>query len=132
MDAALELFSGSSYDSVSVDQIAERVGIKGPSLYKHFKNKSDILTTLANIAETYYREKMLSCLPENKYPDSIEELSALSMRMVETTLNDIKIVEFRKFLVREQFRNSRLSSLTTMHCYALIENLFTEIFDRMV
>ena len=35
LNAALELFSVYGYDAVSVAQIAEQVGIKAPSLYKH-------------------------------------------------------------------------------------------------
>ncbi len=36
LDKALELFSEYGYDSVSVGQIAQAVGIKAPSLYNHF------------------------------------------------------------------------------------------------
>lgn len=37
LDEALTLFSQNGYDGTSVDHIAERVGIKAPSLYKHYK-----------------------------------------------------------------------------------------------
>lgn len=40
---ALRLFSKKGYDAVSVEQIADAVGIKAPSLYKHYKSKQDIL-----------------------------------------------------------------------------------------
>ena len=39
---ALRLFSQKGYDAVSVEQIASAVGIKAPSLYKHYKSKQDI------------------------------------------------------------------------------------------
>ena len=39
LNAALELFAQYGYEAVSVGQIAEAVGIKAPSLYKHFKSK---------------------------------------------------------------------------------------------
>ena len=39
--AALRLFSRRGYDAVSVEQIAQAVGIRAPSLYKHFKGKQD-------------------------------------------------------------------------------------------
>ena len=34
---AVKLFSKEGYEAVSVDQIAKAVGIKAPSLYKHYK-----------------------------------------------------------------------------------------------
>ncbi|MGN0354257.1 MAG: TetR/AcrR family transcriptional regulator [Muricoprocola sp.] len=39
---SLRLFSQRGYDAVSVEQIAVAVGIKAPSLYKHYKSKKDI------------------------------------------------------------------------------------------
>ena len=44
LDAALTLFAENGYDGTSVEQIANVVGIKAPSLYKHYKGKEDIVT----------------------------------------------------------------------------------------
>ena len=46
LDAALTLFAENGYDGTSVEQIASIVGIKAPSLYKHYKGKEDILNAL--------------------------------------------------------------------------------------
>ena len=43
---ALRLFSQKGYDAVSVEQIAGAVGIKAPSLYKHYKSKQDIFNAI--------------------------------------------------------------------------------------
>ena len=40
LDAALTLFAENGYDGTSVEQIANIVGIKAPSLYKHYKGKA--------------------------------------------------------------------------------------------
>ena len=37
--SALDLFSEKGYDGVGVDLIAENAGLKGPSLYRHYKGK---------------------------------------------------------------------------------------------
>ncbi len=42
LDEALTLFSERGYANVFVNDIAEKVGIKAPSLYKHYKNKQAI------------------------------------------------------------------------------------------
>lgn len=48
LDAAEELFGESGYDNTSLRDVAERVGIKEPGLYNHFRNKEalyrDVLT----------------------------------------------------------------------------------------
>lgn len=46
LDEALTLFSQYGYDAVSVAKIADAVGIKPPSLYKHFKSKEDIFNAI--------------------------------------------------------------------------------------
>ena len=51
LDAALTLFAENGYDGTSVEQIANIVGIKAPSLYKHYKGKEDILNALIDSAE---------------------------------------------------------------------------------
>lgn len=53
LDEALRLFSQSGYDAVSVERIASAVGIKAPSLYKHFKSKQEIFDAI--VAKTYRR-----------------------------------------------------------------------------
>ena len=50
-DAALTLCAENGYDGTSVEQIATVVGIKAPSLYKHYKGKEDILNALIDSAE---------------------------------------------------------------------------------
>ena len=46
LDEALTLFSEKGYANVFVSEIAERVGIKAPSLYKHYKSKQAIFDAI--------------------------------------------------------------------------------------
>jgi AcrR family transcriptional regulator len=41
--AALELFAAQGYRATTIDEIGARVGIRGPSVYKHFRSKQDLL-----------------------------------------------------------------------------------------
>ena len=42
-DVSLDLFSKKGYDSVSLREIAEEVGIKKSSIYSHYSSKEAIL-----------------------------------------------------------------------------------------
>ena len=46
---AVKLFSKEGDEAVGVDQIAKAVGIKAPSLYKHYKNKRDIFDSILQV-----------------------------------------------------------------------------------
>lgn len=43
VEAAGQLFQERGYHRVSMEDIAQQVGIRGPALYRHFHNKQDIL-----------------------------------------------------------------------------------------
>ena len=47
-DVALDLFSRKGYDSVSLNEIAEGVGIKKSSIYSHYPSKEAILMDIFN------------------------------------------------------------------------------------
>ena len=72
LDAALTLFAKNGYSGTSVEQIAEIVGIKAPSLYKHFKGKEDILNTLIDSAEARYEKFFGSSTNLDYIPENIE------------------------------------------------------------
>ncbi len=39
LDAAEDLFAAKGYSATSLGDVADRVGIRSPSLYNHFRNK---------------------------------------------------------------------------------------------
>lgn len=131
IEAALDLFSIKGYDGVGVDQIAEEAGIKGPSLYRHFKSKTEILSTITSRAEQYYEEKVFGGA-ESCFPASAAELYEYSMKQIEATLDDAVIIKFRKFITKEQFRNSRIGRLASIHSQAEIEDLYSRVFSDMI
>ena len=57
LDEALTLFSEKGYANVFVGDIAERVGIKAPSLYKHYKNKRAIFDAIVELMNTRFAEQ---------------------------------------------------------------------------
>lgn len=49
LDVAIELFAEKGYNRVSIREIAKAVGIKGSSIYNHFKSKEEIMETMLNL-----------------------------------------------------------------------------------
>ena len=56
-DVSLDLFSKKGYANVFVADIAEAVGIKAPSLYKHYKSKQDIFNAILDEMKQSYDTK---------------------------------------------------------------------------
>ncbi|MGN1423019.1 MAG: TetR/AcrR family transcriptional regulator [Oscillospiraceae bacterium] len=132
LDSALELFSEKGYDGVGVDLIAENAGIKGPSLYKHFKGKEDILNALIERAERYYETNFGSAEHPGKTPASMEELTELSLKRIGFTLHDPVIKRVRRMLTMEQFRSRRIAALATKYNLGIVQGLYRQSFAEMM
>ena len=132
LDAALTLFAENGYDGTSVEQIANIVGIKAPSLYKHYKGKEDILNALIDSAETRYEEMFGSEKNIGRVPQSREEFIKVTMERISFTMRDPIIRKTRMLLVQEQFRNERISEVTTRHQLDGIQRMFAKIIKGMM
>nr|WP_291235487.1 TetR/AcrR family transcriptional regulator [Frisingicoccus sp.] len=132
LDAALILFSEKGYDGVGVDLIGENAGIKGPSLYRHFKGKEDILNSLIEKVEAYYELNFGSENHIDRIPESMEELLTFSMERIRFTMHDEMLQKIRRILVIEQFRNPRIAELTSKHHMDGLQGMFQKIFEAMM
>ena len=132
LDAALTLFAENGYDGTSVEQIAGIVGIKAPSLYKHYKGKEDILNALIDSAEVRYEEMFGSEKNIGRVPQSREEFIKVTMERISFTMRDPIIRKTRMLLVQEQFRNERISEVTTRHQLDGIQGMFAKIIKSMM
>jgi len=132
LDEALTLFAKNGYDGTGVDLIAERVGIKGPSLYKHYKGKEEILNALIDAAEERYEEYFGSEKHIGKLPQSREEFIKVTMERISFTMRDPVIRKTRMLFVQEQFRNERISEATTRHQLDGIQRMFAKIIKGMM
>lgn len=132
LDSALTLFSEKGYDGVGVDLIAENAGIKGPSLYRHFKGKEDILNSLIEKVQCYYELNFGSENHPGKIPESVEELITLSLGRIQFTMHDEMMKKTRRLLAMEQFRSQRIAELTTKHHLDRLQRMFQLIFEKMM
>lgn len=132
LNETLTLFSENGFDGTSVEQIAEKVGIKAPSLYNHFKGKEDILNALIDMAEARYEEFFGSDKHIGKPPESKEEFIQTAMQKISFTMRDPMIRKMRKFLVREQFRSERFAEITTRHQVGGVQKMYAKIIEDMM
>lgn len=122
LDVALTLFSEKGYGNVYVGQIAEGVGIKAPSLYKHYKSKQDIFEAiLEEMRDRYDKEAAHLNITGNDFvidselynSISEDELVKMGMGLFSFFLHDEYECKFRKMLTIEQFSNKELAELFT-------------------
>jgi AcrR family transcriptional regulator len=132
LTAALEMFSQYGYAGTNIRELTASLGLVKSSLYRHFESKEDIWNTLLDEMVVYYDERFGSREHLPPVPDSTEELVAMTMRMVEFTVHDEKIILTRKVLMIEQFRDERARDLATKHFLTGLTEIFTPVFTGMM
>ena len=130
--AALELFSKNGYAGTNIRELTSSLGLGKSSMYRHFNSKEEIWNTLLDEMSAYYTSRFGS--PEHlpPVPESLEDLIGMTMRMVDFTVHDEKIVMTRKVLAMEQFRDDRARELASRHFLTGLTAMFTPIFSGMM
>ena len=132
MYAALDLFSKKGYDGVGVDLIAENAGLKGHSLYRHFKGKEDIFNSMIELVASHYEEGFGLKQEQKELPKSMEELIENAMRKIQFTMHDDIIRKTRRILAMEQFRSKRMAELTSCYHLENLQRVYADIFAGMM
>ncbi|WP_296031383.1 TetR/AcrR family transcriptional regulator [uncultured Treponema sp.] len=138
--AALDLFSVQGFEATSMQQIAEAVGIRKPSLYSHFAGKQEILDALVQTTIEQYEKHSLFAQADWDNPDfttgkqDITEGDVLQMilKHFRYIVHDPKISKSRKMLTIEQFQNSKLKELQTKQNYTDVMRYFTGLVRFLV
>ena len=116
LDAAEDLFAEKGYSATSLGDVADRVGIRSPSLYNHFRNK-----------EALY-EAVLARL--------MEEFSTPLRELDQGPLTYDRVFEWLEAMVRQHHANPNLARLLQHaslsggpHTNELIDQLFRPMFE---
>ena len=131
LDEALISFVENGYKGTNLRDFAAGMGLSKSALYSHYESKEAIWNALLDKMEAYYCERLGS--PDNvpEIPDSLDGLYELTMRMVDFTIHDEKIILTRKLLLTEQFRDDRVKKLATKHFINGTQTIFAVIFEKM-
>lgn len=121
LDSALAVFADRGYDGGSMREIASRVGITEPALYRHFTGKEDLFTQLI----------------EHTADRLVGEAGDLIAGVRPETLRETLLVAFkdRRLAMRTYFPVLRTILSATSHNPAFLEvyraRLVTPMFERL-
>ena len=130
--AALEMFSQNGYAGTNIRELSASLGLVKSGVYKHYESKEAIWNALLDEMIAYYAEHFGSSEHLPPVPDSPEGLVDMTMRMVNFTVHDERIIMTRKVLTLEQFRDGRARELATKHFLTGLTEMFTQVFTGMM
>lgn len=141
IDEALNLFSINGYKGTSVKNIADAVGIKDSSLYKHFKSKKEILDTIVIMmrqrigqmsdyfglpSDDDYKK---AALAYSKFDE--KSLIDISKKVFLFYLKDPFVSKFWRMGIMEQFNNADVYDLFSKIFLEDSITYLTELFKEM-
>ena len=132
LKAALEMFSQNGYAGTIIRELSASLGLVKSGIYKHYESKEAIWTALLDQMIAYYADHFGSADHLPPVPDSLEELTRLTMHMVNIIVHDEKIIMTRKLLTLEQYRDVRARELATKHFLTGLTEIFARIFAGMM
>lgn len=135
LSESLRLFSENGYDAVSVAEIASAVGIKAPSLYKHYKSKRDIFDSILkkmSEADGFYADENDMPKVDDDYNNvSLESIKTFSIAMFKHWTDDEFAARFRRMLSVERFKNSEMAELYKSYISSGPLDYMKEVFAGM-
>ena len=120
MTEALRLFARDGYEAVSVESIAAAVGIRAPSLYKHYRSKREIFDSILREMERRDAEnaerfslptQTREAAPGTYEGVSAEAVTAFGEQMFRYWTQDEFAAAFRRMLTVEQYRSGEMNAL---------------------
>ena len=111
--ATLELAAERGMNGVSMSQIAEKVGIKAPSLYNHFKSKDEIIKEMYKFLRNQAQNGDATEVPDfSKLMDkSLEEILLGSISAYMGIVTNKNMLRFFKVLYSERPNNPTAAAI---------------------
>ncbi|MDK2943235.1 MAG: TetR/AcrR family transcriptional regulator, biofilm operon repressor [Acetobacterium sp.] len=142
VDEALSLFSIYGFKATTVKAIADAVGIKDSSLYKHFSSKKEIFDTIVE----EMREKMAQMSVEIGLPDENDLFKAaskygnMSLEQLQTFSRMIFLFYLKDDFISRFWRLANMEQYSDPEIYEIYRNIFmeesiayqTKLFNEMI
>ena len=145
--AALDLFSRKGYEATSMGDIAGALGIKAPSLYKHFKGKEDLYAALTPMLEEHYAALWTAAAQRQAQLEddlatgvlSAEGLEQETLAWLRSELDDPTAAAYRRLMTLSQFDDpatqapaQSMDRWLWTEPLALYEGLFARLVQREI
>ena len=123
---AIALFAERSYTDVGIEEVGAALGIAGPSIYNHFKSKSEILATALSRGSAYLSLQVADTLATTEHPAvALERLTRgyVDFAFAHPALIDLMISETRSLPPQEQQATVAAQRTHILELAALLQRL---------
>ncbi|HBM70240.1 MAG TPA: TetR/AcrR family transcriptional regulator [Firmicutes bacterium] len=140
LEVALELFSKNGYLGTSMNDIATKLKISKPALYKHYLNKHEILESIIKSMNEMDKKRAFEYeMPEvnlKGFEDAylktpLEKIEEFTLAQFSHWTREEFPSRFRKMLTIEQYKDMEMANLYQHYLSTGPLNYMTKIFRKM-
>lgn len=128
LDSALELFIKYGYSKVSLQQIAEYVGLSRGAFYWHFKSKEEILEAIV-VNEKHFIENMMADLFSKKNLSPEKHLKLVITEIVNNYYNNTR---YRNFVELTWFKIESYEYVKTNQEKTVANEFFIDETEKII
>lgn len=128
--AALKLAEEDGLDSVSMREVARRVGVSSGAPFRHFRDKTALLTAIAETAMRRFRDEIAACLAEAPENDPVARIRAMGLAYLRWAMRNpthFKVISSRGAI---DFEGSAALKADNAAIQAELEGLLAEAARR--
>ena len=123
VEAALELIYDKGIQGLTMKNMAKKIGISEPAIYRHFESKTDILLSILNNFKKM--ANMLSELMETYEDSAIEKIRFMFTKMLDLfseTPSMVSVIFSEEIFKNEEILKIKIVEILNLHAQ-IIENI---------
>lgn len=123
VEVALELITNKGIQGLTMKNMAKKIGISEPAIYRHFESKTDILLSILNNFKKM--ANMLSELMETYEDSAIEKIRFMFTKMLDLfseTPSMVSVIFSEEIFKNEEILKIKILEILNLHAQ-IIENI---------
>lgn len=137
LDTAIDMFADKGYNNVSIREIAREVGIKGSSIYNHFKSKEDILDSILEYNKRAGKSNFEGSQVMEGINVSVREmpLESILLSILGVSLSFMKTADMDKIfkvISAEQLNNDKVREFFLEEYIEQPRKVLEVVFDKLM
>ncbi len=134
LEVAIDLFSKEGYNGVSIREITREVGIKESSLYNHFKNKEEILTTIFDLFQYEFSKTLpsIEMLDQILTQSSLEDFFNQGFKNFKVHIDNPINEKLWRILYMEHFRQSFVRDIFLYDIIQKTLDFLELVFEKLI
>lgn len=125
VDEAINIIHEGGYESLSIRELAKRVKISEPAIYRHFLNKEDIILGILTRISNFDQQLIKSISKKKSSQDKLNEFICFHFNFLEKNKNMTSVI-----FSEDMFTHSKILKEKLMKILAHRQKLISDIIDE--